>query len=144
VDRWQICHFTPPSHVMIEVGVAHAGHGGIDAPPDKKAGSIVVDFITPETEHSIWYFWGMARNFKPHDKALTASIREGQGKIFAEDQQMLELQQRNHLLHPTRKLLGLNTDAGGVQARRIVERIVAAERTAAPVAADAAFAGSPR
>jgi vanillate O-demethylase monooxygenase subunit len=86
----------------------------------------------------------MARNFKPHDKALTASIREGQGKIFAEDQQMLELQQRNHLLHPTRKLLGLNTDAGGVQARRIVERIVAAERTAALVAADAAFAGSPR
>ena len=25
VDRWQICRFTPPSHVMIEVGVAHAG-----------------------------------------------------------------------------------------------------------------------
>ena len=32
-DRWQICRFTPPSHVMIEVGVAHAGHGGYDAPP---------------------------------------------------------------------------------------------------------------
>ena len=31
VDRWQICHFTPPSHVMIEVGVAHAGHGGYHA-----------------------------------------------------------------------------------------------------------------
>ena len=28
VDRWQICRFTPPSHVMIEVGVAHAGKGG--------------------------------------------------------------------------------------------------------------------
>lgn len=28
VDRWQICRFTPPSHVLIEVGVAHAGHGG--------------------------------------------------------------------------------------------------------------------
>jgi vanillate O-demethylase monooxygenase subunit len=142
VDRWQICHFTPPSHVMIEVGVAHAGHGGIDAPADKKAGSIVVDFITPETEHSIWYFWGMARNFKPHDKALTASIREGQGKIFAEDQKMLELQQRNHLLHPTRKLLGLNTDAGGVQARRIVDRIVAAER--AREAAGVELAGATR
>ena len=22
VDRWQICRFTPPSHVLIEVGVA--------------------------------------------------------------------------------------------------------------------------
>ena len=37
---------------------------------------IVVDFITPETETSIWYFWGMARNFRPEDKALTASIRD--------------------------------------------------------------------
>ncbi len=146
VDRWQVCHFTPPSHVMIEVGVAHAGHGGIDAPADKKAGSIVVDFITPETEHSIWYFWGMARNFKPHDAALTASIREGQGKIFAEDLQMLEQQQRNHLLHPTRKLLGLNTDAGGVQARRIIDRLLAAEQAlaaAAPAAALGAAAAAP-
>ena len=135
VDRWQICHFTPPSHVMIEVGVAHAGHGGYDAPADKKAGSIVVDFITPETEHSIWYFWGMARNFKPQDTELTHTIREGQGKIFAEDQQMLELQQRNHLLHPERKLLGLNTDAGGVQARRVIDRLLAAEQTPSGAAA---------
>jgi hypothetical protein len=28
VDRWQICRFTPPSHVLIEVGVAHARKGG--------------------------------------------------------------------------------------------------------------------
>ena len=77
VDRWQICRFSPPSHVLIEVGVAHAGKGGYHAAPEFKASSIVVDFITPETETSIWYFWGMARNFNPHDKALTASIREG-------------------------------------------------------------------
>ncbi len=133
VDRWQVCHFTPPSHVMIEVGVAHAGHGGYNAPPEHKVSSIVVDFITPENDTSIWYFWGMTRNFRPEDAALTAAIREGQGRIFAEDQQMLEQQQANHLRHPTRALLGLNTDAGGVQARRIVERIVAAERALAAV-----------
>jgi vanillate O-demethylase monooxygenase subunit len=128
VDRWQICHFTPPSHVMIEVGVALAGRGGYHADPKDKASSIVVDFITPETETSIWYFWGMARNFQPHDEALTAKIREGQGKIFSEDLAMLEGQQANLLRHPGRKLLGLNTDAGGVQARRILDRLIAAER----------------
>ncbi len=128
VDRWQICRFSPPSHVMIEVGVALAGHGGVQAPADKKVYSIVVDFITPETETSMWYFWGMARNFRPQDKALTATIRDGQGAIFREDLEMLEGQQRNILAHPTRKLLGLNTDAGGVQARRIIDRIMAAER----------------
>jgi vanillate monooxygenase len=132
-DRWQICRFTPPSHVMIEVGVAHAGKGGYHAEPQHKASSIVVDFITPETDTSIWYFWGMARNFNPQDTKLTETIREGQGKIFAEDLEMLEAQQRNLLAHPERNLLKLNIDAGGVQSRRIIERLIAGERQ--PVAA---------
>jgi vanillate O-demethylase monooxygenase subunit len=135
VDRWQICRFTPPSHVMIEVGVAHQGHGGYDAPNDKKAYSVVVDFITPETETSIHYFWGMARKFNPSDKALTAAIREGQGKIFSEDLQMLELQQKNLLAHPERALLMLNIDAGGVQSRKIIERVLAAEQAQTAVGA---------
>jgi vanillate O-demethylase monooxygenase subunit len=130
VDRWQICRFSPPSHVMIEVGVAHAGKGGYDADPQYKASSIVVDFITPETETSHWYFWGMARNFKPEDKELTATIREGQGKIFSEDREMLELQQANILRHPERKLLMLNIDAGGVQSRRLLDQWLEKENTA--------------
>ena len=128
VDRWQICRFTPPSHVLIEVGVAHAGHGGYDAPEQYKASSIVVDFITPENDTSIWYFWGMARRFKVDDSELTDRIREGQGKIFSEDLEMLERQQRNLLRYPERNLLKLNIDAGGVQARRIIERMVKAEQ----------------
>lgn len=128
VDRWQICRFSPPSHVLIEVGVAHAGLGGHDAPPEVKAASIVVDFITPESDTSIWYFWGMARNFNPQDQALTASIREGQGKIFSEDLEMLERQQQNLLRHPQRNLLKLNIDAGGVQSRRVLERLIAEEQ----------------
>jgi vanillate O-demethylase monooxygenase subunit len=136
VDRWQICHFTPPSHIMIEVGVALQGHGGYKAPDEFKAASWVVDFITPETDTSIHYFWGMARKFKPQDTALTAQIREGQGKIFAEDQEMLERQQQNLLAYPERKLLMLNIDTGGVQSRKVIDRVVAAERN--PAAAEAA------
>jgi len=128
VDRWQICRFSPPSHVMIEVGVALAGQGGYEADPKVKASSIVVDFITPETETSIWYFWGMARSFNPKDKALTASIREGQGKIFSEDLEMLERQQKNLLTWPERQLLKLNIDAGGVQSRKVLDRLIGAEQ----------------
>ena len=128
VDRWQICRFTPPSHVLIEVGVALAGKGGYNAAPQDKAYSVVVDFITPETETSIHYFWGMARQFKPQDAALTASIREGQGAIFAEDREMLERQQKNLLAQPERALLMLNIDAGGVQSRRVLDRLMAQER----------------
>ena len=132
VDRWQICRFTPPSHVMIEVGVALAGQGGFEADPKVKASSVVVDFLTPETETSMWYFWGMARRFRPHDKALTAQIREGQQKIFAEDMEVLERQQKNLLTWPERKLLMLNIDLGGVQSRKVIERLIAAEQAAAP------------
>ena len=128
VDRWQICRFTPPSHIMIDVGVALAGRGGFDAPDQDKVYSVVVDFITPETETSMHYFWGMARKFKPDDPALTETIREGQGKVFAEDTEVLELQQRNLREFPDRKLLMLNIDAGGVQSRRVLDRLLAAEQ----------------
>ena len=128
VDRWQICRFTPPSHVMIDVGVALTGHGGFDAPAAVKAYSVVVDFITPETETSHWYHWGMARNFKANDPALTEKIRTGQGKIFAEDLEMLERQQANISHWPQRKLLKLNIDAGGVKSRVVIDRRIALEQ----------------
>ncbi len=131
VDRWQICHFTPPSHVMIEVGVALAGKGGYEAPQACKVSSVVVDFITPETDTSMWYHWGMARQFQTQNDALTASIREGQSKIFSEDLQMLELQQRNLTRHPQRRLLSLNIDAGGVKSRQVIERWRLREQEAA-------------
>jgi vanillate O-demethylase monooxygenase subunit len=142
VDRWQVCHFYPPSHVMIEVGVAHAGKGGYHADAKHKVSSIVVDFLTPETETSMWYFWGMARNFKPQDRALTDTIREGQGKIFSEDMEMLERQQQNLLTYPERKLLMLNIDSGGVQSRRVIDRWLQAERNAPGVAAAIATSGA--
>ena len=72
----------------------------------------------------------MARNFMPDDAALTASMREGQGKIFSEDMEMLEKQQQNLLTHPSRRLLMLNIDAGGVQSRRILDKIIAQEQQA--------------
>lgn len=127
VDRWQVCRFTPPSHVMIEVGVGVAGQGGYDAPHEKKVFSVVTDFITPESDKSMWYFWGMARKFRPHDVDLTATIHEGQGKIFSEDLELLERQQKNLDAYPDRQLLKLNIDAGGVQARKIIEDLTARE-----------------
>ena len=120
MDRWQICRFSLPSHVIIEVGVALAGMGGVDAPDTHKVSSIVVDFITPETETSHHYFWGMARRFCVDDAALTDAIRAGQGAIFAEDLEMLERQQANLSAWPDRQLVLLNIDAGGARARQMI------------------------
>ncbi|MER1968263.1 aromatic ring-hydroxylating dioxygenase subunit alpha [Castellaniella sp. GW247-6E4] len=134
VDRWQISRFTAPGQVLIDVGVALAGKGGFEAAPEHQASAVVVDFMTPETESSHWYFWGMARRFKPADVALTEAIREGQGRIFSQDLDVLEAQQRNLQTFPDRRLLALNIDAGGVQARRLIDRLVQAEKTMAATA----------
>ena len=134
VDRWQICRFVPPSNVLIDVGVALAGQGGFDADPAVKASGIVVDYITPETDGTCWYFWGMARHFQPNDQALTERIRSGQEAIFTEDLEMLERQQQNLQAQPERALLKLNIDTGGVQARKIIDRLVAAEQATAGAA----------
>lgn len=75
-----------------------------------------------------------ARNFNPRDKALTASIREGLSKIFSEDLEMLERQQRNPLAWPGRWQLKLNIDTGGLHARRVRDRLIAAEQGGAAAA----------
>ena len=114
------------------------GQGGYEADASVKASSIVVDFITPETETSHWYFWGMARQFAVDDAAITDSIRQGQAQIFGEDLAMLEQQQRNLLRCPDRRLLKLNIDAGGVRSRLMIERAIAQENVApAPLQAAA-------
>jgi vanillate O-demethylase monooxygenase subunit len=77
----------------------------------------------------------MARKFKPESTELTAAIREGQGKIFAEDLDMLEQQQRNLTAHPERALLMLNIDAGGVQSRKVITRHLEQEQSRQGVAA---------
>ena len=127
VDRWQCSRFVAPCGVLIDVGVAYEGEGGINAPKDKRVKCIVVDFMTPESEDTMWYFWGMARNFEPHDEELTQSIYEGQGVIFSEDLEVLEEQHKNHKLFPDKSIISLDIDTGGKLARREITRMLKEE-----------------
>ncbi|PLX35923.1 MAG: Rieske (2Fe-2S) protein [Hyphomicrobiales bacterium] len=126
-DRWQICRFELPANVFIDVGVALAGTGAPEGDRSQGVSATVVDLMTPETETTTWYHWGFARDFEVKDQGLTLRIKEGQGKIFAEDLDVLEEQQRNIIARPDRKLLTFNIDAGGVRARRIIERVLDAQ-----------------
>ena len=121
-DRWQICHFTLPANVMIDVGVARAGTGAPQGDRSQGVTGIVINLMTPETETSCWYHWGMARNFQTEDRGLTFRIRDGQAAVFAEDTDILNAQQENVLRCPNREFLNFKIDAGGVHARRVIER----------------------
>ncbi|MDF2638483.1 MAG: Rieske (2Fe-2S) protein [Novosphingobium lindaniclasticum] len=124
VDRWQICQFLKPASVMIDVGVALTGAGASLASHDQGARGMVVDFMTPETENTHHYFWGMARNFNIHDAGLTARMKKQQGGVFAEDKDILEAQQRAIEANPDMRLSAYRIDEGGVRARQIIARAI--------------------
>jgi vanillate monooxygenase len=124
-DRWQICNFSLPANVLIDVGVALAGTGAPEGDRSQGITGIVIDLMTPETETSTWYHWGMARDFETDNPALTVQIREAQAGVFAEDLDVLEAQQRSITARPDRKLANYKIDKGSVFSRRIIDKKLA-------------------
>ena len=131
VDRWQICRFLAPSSVMIDVGVAPVGAGATLEDHDQGVRGMVINCMTPETETSCHYFWGMARNFDIEDAGFTARFKRQQGGVFAEDEVILEAQQRSIEANPDLKLRAFNIDAGGMQARAVLDRLLRAQAASA-------------
>ncbi|ETI58841.1 Rieske (2Fe-2S) protein [Sphingobium sp. C100] len=128
VDRWQICQFMLPASVMIDVGVAPVEAGATLAEHDQGVRGMVIDFMTPESETSHHYFWGMARNFDIEDAGFTARFKAQQGGVFAEDKEILEAQQSAILNNPDMKLSAYRIDEGGVRSRQLIARAIAAGR----------------
>jgi phenylpropionate dioxygenase-like ring-hydroxylating dioxygenase large terminal subunit len=127
VDRWQICHFLTPSSVIIDVGVAPVGAGATIDQHDQGVRGFVIDAMTPESDTTTHYFWGMARNFDIHDQGFTARFRKQQGGVFMEDVAVLEAQQRSISNNPHLKLKAFSIDTGGVRARHVIERLINAQ-----------------
>ena len=112
--------------------MAHAGKGGYDAPAEHKAYSVVVDFITPETETSIHYFWGMARKFNPQRQGADGhASAKARARSSAKTWRCWSASRRTCWRGPQRDLLKLNIDTGGVQSRKILDRLMAEEQAAA-------------
>lgn len=122
VDRWQICRFTLPAQVMIEVGVAPVGTGAPEGDRSQGVEGVVVNCMTPETAETCHYYWGMARRFDIHDQGLSERVKASQAQVFAEDTVVLEAQQEAIRTRPDLKLANLAIDAGGVQARALMTR----------------------
>jgi len=129
VDRWQVCEFVPPSCIMIDVGVAPVGAGATIEAHDQGVRGFVIDALTPESEIGMHYFWGMARNFAIDDPGFTVRFKQQQGGVFAQDVEVLEAQQRSIGANSDLPLRSYNIDSGGVRARQMIDRRIAAERT---------------
>ncbi len=128
VDRWQIIRFEAPCTVAIDVGVAEAGTGAPGGDRSRGVNGIVINTITPETAGTCHYFWAFARNYQLDEQRLTHELREGVARIFAEDERVLEAQQRAIDAAPGRAFNNLNIDAGAMWARRLIDGLVELEQ----------------
>lgn len=128
VDRWQIIRFEAPATVVIDVGVAVAGTGAPQGDRSQGVEGRVLNTITPETGRSCHYFWAFARNYRRDEQALTTQICDGVAGIFREDEAVLEAQQIAIEENPDKIFYNINIDAGSMWARRLIDKMIAAER----------------
>jgi phenylpropionate dioxygenase-like ring-hydroxylating dioxygenase large terminal subunit len=127
VDRWQIIRFEAPCTIAIDVGAAPTGTGAPEGDRAQGVSGFVLNTITPETDRTCHYFWAFVRNYRLSEQKLTTEIRDGVAGIFREDELILEAQQRAMDENPGRLFYNLNIDAGAMWARRLIDRMIAAE-----------------
>jgi phenylpropionate dioxygenase-like ring-hydroxylating dioxygenase large terminal subunit len=133
-DSTKIMTFTPPANVVIEIGAVEAGKTEDDPTNRVSRKLVVLDSMTPETDTSCHYFWGNCRNYAIDDAGVTEMVLKSTSVAFDEDKLMLEAEQRIIDLNPAAPQIDLIGDAGGLQARRIVERLLAEEQAPARAA----------
>ena len=126
-DRTQIMLFEPPSHVTIDILTNEYGKEYGDPTSRLNRRIVIYDFMTPETDTSCHYFWAIARDYLIDDPKQTELGLRATSAAFHEDTLMLEAEQRIIDADPASPQIDLVGDTGGLQARRIVERILAEE-----------------
>ncbi len=135
VDRWQIIDYTPPAFLRLDVGATPTGTG---APEGRRVNGISMrnlNAITPETETTSHYFWGQAHDFDVKNPETTEKVFQQIRTAFLEDVAVFTAQQRSITQRPDAPQVDINADAGGLQARRIVDRLYGDEQAAAHVVA---------
>ncbi|PCI73668.1 Rieske (2Fe-2S) protein [Candidatus Dependentiae bacterium] len=132
VDRWQIIRFSPPSTIAIDVGVAPTGTGAPDGDRSQGVNGMVLNTVTPETDNSCHYFWAFTRNYDLDSVVRTTQLRDGVSTIFKQDIVVIEAQQKVFDRDPDAKFVNLNIDAGAVNARRLISKMVETETQAEP------------
>lgn len=127
-DTWTSVVWHANGVMVLRVGATSAGRSqneGID--------TWNAHIMTPETGRSTHYFHCNTRTYRVEDSEYNAQLAAGLRAAFeTEDKPVIEAQQRRigeHDLFDLNPVL-LSIDAGSAQARRIYERLLAAENAA--------------
>jgi vanillate O-demethylase monooxygenase subunit len=131
VDRWMHLHFTPPAMVRLDIGAAPAGSGVLEGEQGHGYTTRNLNAITPETERSSHYFWAQAQDFGLDNPSIADLDFQLVHKAFQDDLAIIAGQQQNIDIDPGAPRVDVRSDAPGIQARGIVEKLIEAEQAGA-------------
>jgi phenylpropionate dioxygenase-like ring-hydroxylating dioxygenase large terminal subunit len=128
MDHWAEARWNAPSMVMDNTGVTIHGQ-----PREAGLETKNSHFLTPESETTTHYFWSICRDFDLDNPTLDEEIRKGTEHAFVNEDEVM--------LHALQEAMGdrdfwsmkpalLQADIGAVEARRSLDRMIAAEQAA--------------
>jgi vanillate O-demethylase monooxygenase subunit len=135
VDRRNIATMLIPGIFTMETLFAPAGQG---AQAGNLAGSREYrncQFMTPETERTTHFFWSYLNNYEGDDSTISRSLLNSLIEGFMEDKAIIERQQKTLEDDPNFEMLAIHADAPLVHFRRVLGKLIDAERAAVPGAA---------
>jgi phenylpropionate dioxygenase-like ring-hydroxylating dioxygenase large terminal subunit len=126
IDRTQVAEFFAPSFHVTHVAAKPAG----DPTDARLAEHKAIHCLTPETRRSTHYFWAWARSYGTDDPEVSPMLLAAVPPVFRQDidavEAIEEVLQSYEPGHPPE--FNIKVDAGPIQARRLVEQMVAAEQ----------------
>lgn len=133
VDVWLDVTWTPPANYYLRTGVTPCGKDIEDGAPIYS-----VQILTPETETTTFYHWTLCRTVHLDNAEMTEFWRQAVTSAFEDDRRVIELQQRTV---GNADILGqgghdLIADESGAAVRRVIDRLLAAERREMAAAAE--------
>jgi phenylpropionate dioxygenase-like ring-hydroxylating dioxygenase large terminal subunit len=131
-SQTKIITFTPPGNVTIEITTTEMHVAGREP---LSSHILIVNAMTPETARSSHYFWASTRDFAIDNEEMTAFFHRETLRAFNEDKDILEAQQACIERDPGAPIVHVPADVGGIQARRMMARLIENEAPAHGVAA---------
>ena len=128
IDRRQLIHFLPPGVVTIEgyFGPVET-HRDTDAEPGDGIRICNLNALTPIDDERTLHFFAQAQSFAIDSPDATERLFQEVHNTFLEDIEVLETQQLVIARRPDAPMIDINADAGALEGRRIMERLLASE-----------------
>ena len=130
VDRWQVVESLVPTCCDVDIGSAEVGSGVLDGDRPQGIAFHALSAVTPETATTSHQFYAHPRMFALDSEEMDEVYRVDFKRVFLEDVEMMEAQQRAIDRDPERGLIDINVDGPGLAMRALLAKHIEAENGA--------------